>query len=122
KRLLEALSQYHRTVEPFRADLAAVRHTLGAHRGLPSIKEQKRFRKNFKAWGEWESTLAALEARCGRDRWPSTFEAAFDLYNTVITINAARWYWAEGDKFRLYTPIRFPGDDKVVDRQSGRSV
>ncbi len=111
-RLLDALSIYHRELDPFRSDLAAIRHTLGAHRGVPSGKERKRFGKQFDAWGEWESTLVALEAKCGRSRWQVALEAAFSVHNTITQVDLGQWYSTHGNMFRLYTPIRLTAGNR----------
>jgi len=115
KRLFDSLSSYHRVLGPFRSDLAGIRHTLGAHRGLPSTKEQKRFRKQFEAWGEWESTLAGLETKCDRSRWQAVLEAAFDLHNIINQVDLGQWYSTADDMFRLYTPIRLAETDRLPD-------
>ena len=36
-RLETSLGEYHRALESYRSDLAAVRNTLGGHRGLPAV-------------------------------------------------------------------------------------
>src|SRR5262249_37611633 len=91
-RLVASLSKYHSVLDPLRSDLAAVRHTLGSHRGLPGPKEQKRFRNQFQAWGEWESTLASLETKCERSRWQPALEAAFELDRTINDVDLGQWY------------------------------
>jgi hypothetical protein len=105
-RLEQAIARFHRSLQPFRHDLAAVRNTLGAHRGLPGARERKRFSKRFEAWGEWESTLTALEARCNRDHWEHALEAAFTLHGTINDLNLGSWFWTDGKRLHLHTPIR----------------
>ena len=110
-RLDGSIREYHRAIEPYRADLAAVRNTLGGHRGLPGRREQQRFKTDFAAWGEWEQTLASLEAKCKLEQWMPAIAIAFDLYNQVVQINAARWYWIEQKgRIRMYMPLRFADD------------
>jgi hypothetical protein len=110
KLLQDGLRAYHRTIQPFRKDLESIRHTLGAHRGLPDERQQKRFRKPFKAWGEWESTLNALEARCEREIWEPAFGAAFELDRVINNATLGRWFWTDGNRFRLWSPLRFADD------------
>jgi hypothetical protein len=106
-RVEEAVKNYHRAVQPSRADLADIRNTLGAHRrGLPGEGERKRFGSDFRAWGEWEQHLASLEAKCTLSRWIDFVNSAIALRNGIARETPGAWFSSgAGGELRLFFPI-----------------
>jgi hypothetical protein len=104
--LQQALTAYHRSVEPSRRVLGDIRNTLGAHRrGLPRDTERKRFAKDFEAWGEWEQHLVDLEKQCTLERWIGVINSAIGLLNAITAQSPGSWFAVHGDGLRLYFPL-----------------
>ena len=116
RRLQEAFTDYHKTLELDRPTLKKIRNFSGAHRtGTPWKKAKKSGITDPNVWGKWEQFLVEIEGHCDLSQWVRALNAVVALFNILKGFNLDEWYkFTERDTFekcgRLHPPGYYPVD------------